>query len=499
MRCSFSVLTATALALLPFAQAAREVFAHFIVGNAPNYDLSDWKEDIRLAQNASIDGFVLNIASQDASNANSLANAFRAANAANFKLFFSFDYNAQDPWSKDAVIALINRWANERSYFKPDNTYKPLVSTFEGPEHADDWHDIKGKTNCLFIPDWSSLGAEAAATESNSVADGLFSFDAWPKGPSAMTTEVDEQYRKALNGRPYMMPVAGWFYTNLPGWNKNWLWKGDELWDTRWQQVIDFQPDFVEILTWNDYGESHYIGPVREKSLGLFQSGNAPLNYAENMPHDGWRKLLPYYIQQYKQGSKASPAKPSTVIVTTAPTATAITTVVRTFTTIVTAPASSQTSAPFKAAKVKAVAQENTLVKEEAVVAYYRINPAKACNNGNTTGNNPNYQQTYVPEELLQDNIYFTALLAEPADISVTVGGKDLKATFSKKTPQVGGAGIYSGKVLFTNSTGDVVVTVSRTLEDGTTQLIVQAEGGPSITTECVGGMVNWNPAVISS
>ncbi|KAK3355757.1 glycoside hydrolase [Neurospora tetraspora] len=498
MRYSFSVLTATALALLPFAQAAKEVFAHFIVGNAPNYDMSDWQDDIRLAQDASIDGFVLNIASQDASNDNSLANAFRAANAANFKLFFSFDYSSQAPWSKDAVTALINRWANERSYFKPDNTYRPLVSTFEGPDHAEDWHDIKGKTNCLFIPDWSSLGAANAATTAGSVADGLFSFDAWPKGPSAMTTEVDEQYRTALNGRPYIMPVAGWFYTNLPGWNKNWLWKGDELWDTRWQQVIDFQPDFVEILTWNDYGESHYIGPVREKSLGLFQSGNAPLNYAENMPHDGWRKLLPYYIQQYKQGGKVQPTTPTTTTII-APTATAITTVIRTLTTIVTAPASSQTLVvAFKAAKV-VVAQENLVVKEEAVVAYYRTNPAKACNNGGTTGNDPNYQQVYPPEDLLQDNIFFTALLAEPADISVSIGGKDLNAMFSKKMPQVGGAGIYSGKVLFTNSTGDVVVSVSRTLEDGTTLLIAQAKGGPSITTECVDGMVNWNPAVISS
>ncbi|KAK3948011.1 glycoside hydrolase [Pseudoneurospora amorphoporcata] len=496
MRYSSSILTATALALLPFAQAAKEVFAHFIVGNAPNYDLSDWQDDIALAQNASIDGFVLNIASQDASNANSLTNAFRAANAANFKLFFSFDYNAQAPWPKNDVTTLINRWANERSYFKPDNTYKPLVSTFEGPDHAEDWHDIKSKTNCLFIPDWSSLGPANAATKANSVADGLFSFDAWPKGPSAMTTEVDEQYREALSGRPYMMPVAGWFYTNLPGWNKNWLWKGDELWDTRWQQVIDFQPDVVEILTWNDYGESHYIGPVREKALGLFQSGNAPINYAENMPHDGWRKLLPYYIQQYKQGSKGQPTKTSTTIVTMVPTATSITTIVRTLTTIVTAPASSKTSVPFRA---KVVAQKNVAVKEEAVVAYYRINPAKACNSGNTTGNDPNYQQVYAPDELLQDNIFITALLAEPADIRVSVGGKDLNATFSKKTPQVGGAGIYSGKVLFTNSTGDVVVTVSRTLENGTTVLIAEAKGGPSITTQCVGGMANWNPAVISS
>ena len=44
-----------------------------------------------------------------------------------------------------------------------------------------------------------------------------------------------------------MMAVSPWFYTNLPQWNKNWLWKGDSLWYTRWEQVLDFMPDYVEV------------------------------------------------------------------------------------------------------------------------------------------------------------------------------------------------------------------------------------------------------------
>jgi hypothetical protein len=26
---------------------------------------------------------------------------------------------------------------------------------------------------------------------------------------------------------PFQMPVSPWFYTNLPGYNKNWLWRGE--------------------------------------------------------------------------------------------------------------------------------------------------------------------------------------------------------------------------------------------------------------------------------
>lgn len=55
-----------------------------------------------------------------------------------------------------------------------------------------------------------------------------------------------------------MMPVSPWFYTNLPQFNKNWLWRGDDLWYDRWEEVIFWQPDLVEIISWNDWGESHY-------------------------------------------------------------------------------------------------------------------------------------------------------------------------------------------------------------------------------------------------
>lgn len=44
-----------------------------------------------------------------------------------------------------------------------------------------------------------------------------------------------------------MMPVSPWFYTNLPEYSKNWLWRGDDLWHIRWQQVLDIQPTFVEV------------------------------------------------------------------------------------------------------------------------------------------------------------------------------------------------------------------------------------------------------------
>lgn len=89
------------------------------------------------------------------------------------------------------------------------------------------------------------------------------------------------------------------FYTNLPGYDKNWLWRGDDLWNDRWEQVLYLQPEWVEIISWNDYGESHYIGPIVDKALGALEVGEAPYDYVSDFPHDGWRQLLPFYIDMY--------------------------------------------------------------------------------------------------------------------------------------------------------------------------------------------------------
>lgn len=394
------------------------------VGNTPNYDLTDWEDDIKLAQAAKIDAFVLNIASGDPNNDRSLDLAFKAANTLNFKLFFSFDYLAQGPWRKEDVIVLLKKFGPDPAYFKHDGK-RPFASTFEGPGNANDWPAIKAATDAFFIPDWSSVNPAESVVLANGVIDGLFSFDAWPTGNTNMTTDTDRPFLDSLKkagNKAYMMPVAPWFFTNLPGLNKNWLWRGDELWDVRWAQVAELQPDFVEILTWNDYGESHYIGPVKEKGTGLFKAFKAEVDYSRGMTHDGWRKLLPFYVEVYKTG------------------------------------------------KVREV-------EEELVLAYYRPAPALACPSGGTTGNNKDFGEVEVPpEELVEDLVFFAALLNTDEGVTVTVeiGGKEMRGEFNR-VPAAGKGtpGVYMGSVPFGGNTGKVVVRVVRGRET-----VATAEGG---------------------
>ncbi|RAK84826.1 hypothetical protein BO79DRAFT_274168 [Aspergillus costaricaensis CBS 115574] len=355
----------------------------------------------------------------DPVNCGALSAAFTIADSLGFRLFFSFDYAGNGPWPEDEVLDYINTCGSNSAYYQYNG--QPLVSTFEGPNNSDDWVGIKKETNCFLIPDWSSLGAKAAMKKG---------------GPQEMNTYVDASYRDYLSGLPYMMPVSPWFYTNLPGYNKNWMWRSDNLWYDRWQEVWYLQPEFVEILTWNDYGESHYIGPIYEKALSPMHIGEAPFNYVENMPHDGWRLFLPFVIDMYKQNV--------------------------------------------------------TTVTQEGLVTWFRPQPIGACDGGNTTINTASQLEIkFDPASVLTDKIFLSALLGSSADISITVGGSPLSGVTWMHKPS-GGVGIYHGSATYTG-TGAVVVTINRNGET-----IAEVTEG-SISATCNDGFQNWNAWVGSA
>lgn len=59
--------------------------------------------------------------------------------------------------------------------------------------------------------------------------------------------------------------VSAWFSTHFDGdvpYSKNWVFPSNLLWFNRWKEVLELRPRFVEVITWNDYGESHYVGPL---------------------------------------------------------------------------------------------------------------------------------------------------------------------------------------------------------------------------------------------
>ena len=238
---SITLIIAAVLATATKFALAQSVFAHVIVGNNGAYTVSNWESDIKLASSKGIDAFALNIAPPlEGTVSAQSALAFQAAeNVGNgFKLFFSFDYlGSGTPWATDDIVSLLNQYGGKGAYFKYEG--KPFVSTFEGPSNSDvsQWSTIRQAVSggIYFVPDWTS---EGPGYESQ-LYDGAFSWDMWPTGPHAMTTTEDKAWQSSLqpSGKSYMMGVSPWFYTNLPAYNKAWVWRGDSLWFDRWQQV----------------------------------------------------------------------------------------------------------------------------------------------------------------------------------------------------------------------------------------------------------------------
>jgi hypothetical protein len=105
----------------------------------------------------------------------------------------------------------------------------------------------------------------------------------------------DASYESWLNGKTYLAPVSPWFSTHYS--SKNWVFPSGDLLFTRWQEVIQQGFPMIEIVTWNDYGESHYIGPLSSE-----HSDDGSSKWANDMPHDGFLDLSKPFIAAYKNG-----------------------------------------------------------------------------------------------------------------------------------------------------------------------------------------------------
>ncbi|PLB43141.1 mutanase [Aspergillus steynii IBT 23096] len=422
----------------------QRVFAHFIVGNAYSMTPQHWETDIIEASKAHIDGFALNVAPQDDYTDRVLQTAYDAAERiGNFSLFISFDYGSGGPWPADRVINTINAYKGRRAQFHYHG--KPLVSTFEGVANAGDWPRIKSATGCIFIPNWTSMGPEGIRGVLNEI-DGAFSWDAWPVGAEDKNASSDLAWMNALAGKPYMMPVAPWFYTNLPQWNKNWLWRGDDMWHYRWQQVMELQPALVQILSWNDYGETHYIGPIYEPGIP-----DGAARYVQNHPHDAWRELLPYYIDSYRRNLMNPHSQ-------------------------------------LRAASPGFYNPKYPMSFTDKIVYWYRLNPSTAGSSEGTTGNNPAAGQRVLPPgQISQDRVFFSTFITQPSDVYAQIGGES-PTFFRVKSP-----GINHFSVPFYGQRGPVRFGIMRNHQE------VATATGPPISDQCIGGVVDWNAFVGSS
>jgi glucan endo-1,3-alpha-glucosidase len=150
------------------------------------------------------------------------------------------------------------------------------------------------------------------------------------------------------------------------------------------------------IVTWNDFGEAHYIGPITSDSE--IAAGSAV--YVDGNPHDSWRDFLPYYIAQYKRST-------------------------------------------FD-------------ISKDQMQYWYHTAPTAGGSTCGVVGNNADQGQSELsPNDVVEDGIFFSALLVSDATVTVQVG-RNLAVSYA------GSAGINHWSQPFNGQTGTPVFSVSR-------------------------------------
>jgi glucan endo-1,3-alpha-glucosidase len=92
-----------------------------------------------------------------------------------------------------------------------------------------------------------------------------------------------------------MAAIAPWFFKRFDA-NDNWSHAQDDaIFIDMWQHLLQLKPDIIEIVTWNDWGESSYVGPADTTGL-------SPPSYWATLDHNAFLKMTNIFIKAYKAG-----------------------------------------------------------------------------------------------------------------------------------------------------------------------------------------------------
>ena len=258
---------------------------------------------MKRAKSLGIDAFALNIG-VDPYTDTQLGYAYESAANNGMNVFISFDFNWYHASSDAAAVGqMIAKYGKLAAQLKVDN--KVFASSFAG-----DGLDVAAMRSAAGVDVFWAPNFHPEQTSSPANIDGALNWMAWDnngnnKAPTAganITVQAgDDNYKKWLGSKPLIAPVSPWFSTHFGpevSYSKNWVFPGDLLWYRRWTEILSTGPQFLEIITWNDYGESHYIGPLSSKHA---DDGNS--KWVNDIPHDGWLDMAKPYIAAYHAGA----------------------------------------------------------------------------------------------------------------------------------------------------------------------------------------------------
>jgi glucan endo-1,3-alpha-glucosidase len=313
MKAIRSSLAALAL-LVPAAGPPRAepkyVFAHYMVCFATYGEgVENYKREIREAQAAGIDGFALNCGSwhNEPHYPRRTKQIYQAAQelGTGFRLFFSIDLG-----NPDFILDMVKTYARHPCQFTFRN--RVVVSTFSAD--AVPWKEKVFKPlqeagiEVFFVPYFYPRPATELPSYDvivkhherwADVVDGLFYFGA--AGLPADLAASNAAYARRMRevGKVSMASYTPTYWGHKQPGRRYYESQGGEGTELQWKSIIEAQPDWVEIVTWNDFGEASYVCPIEDfgKSLSFLEP-------PPRRGHSGYLELSRYFIEWYKTGRK---------------------------------------------------------------------------------------------------------------------------------------------------------------------------------------------------
>ncbi|KZV73756.1 glycoside hydrolase family 71 protein [Peniophora sp. CONT] len=318
-----TIVFASVVAIAARLVRAKAVFAHFLVANSQSFDSNQWHTEITTAQSLGIQGFVLDTAG-NSYEPSQIATAYGVAEPLGFLFLFSFDFS--HAWSVSEMASLISAHATSKATYKWNNAV--LVSSFQGEANGNAfWSSLKSTLSSeaitislapAFISFRDPSQTSALLSQFPSI-DGFMNWWSWPEdNGQTLTTATDLAYQSAIKSSrtgPFIMSVSPWQFKNLNSQSgdlsNDWVELSDTLIKYRWEQAInDVKPDIVEIVTWNDYAESHYIAALNP-NVQMAADAHA---YVDGADHTPWQFIMKHYISWYMKGTEPAVATDQVVV-----------------------------------------------------------------------------------------------------------------------------------------------------------------------------------------
>lgn len=305
----------TAVAAVP-----RQVFAHYMVCFATyGASVQGYQREIREAQDAGIDGFALNVGAwsgPDTYYRQRVPLIFEAAErlGTGFKLFFSVEIT-----NETDIVEMISTYAPRPNSFRSGGKW--VVSTYgqnDIPSRSQAGVNWTGRVlpelasrgiPVRFVPHfWPDPVQELPSyndgrklyAKYGSWVDGLFLFGA--AGLPAQLAQCNSNHIRAAReaGKISMAGVSPHYW----GCNQNssgrryFEYDGGEGLALQWEFLLNHAPDWVELVTWNDWNESTYMAPIDDPGR-YFEGVRTPRRHS----HAGYLELSRRFIQQFKTGT----------------------------------------------------------------------------------------------------------------------------------------------------------------------------------------------------